>query len=118
MAFPRFYAAFVLVLCFVRVFRNRWSVYQSANTLSKIVLGRIFQESRYRPCLSDVRRVKIGQFDTSANFSGETVKQIVEDDANTSEIAVEEVCLFEERKMEFDQVGSSARASFAELNGT
>lgn len=91
-------------------------VYQSANTLSSIVLGRIFEESRCRPCLSDVRRVKVGQFDTSANFSGEAVKQIVEDDANTSEIVVEEACLFEERKVEFDQVESSARASFR-LNG-
>lgn len=91
-------------------------VYQSANTLSRIVLGRIFEESRCRPCLSDVRRVKVGQFDTSANFSGEAVEQIVEDDANTSEIVVEEVCLFEERKVEFDQVESSARASLR-LNG-
>lgn len=66
--------------------------------------------------MSDVRRVKVGQFDTSTNFSGEAVKQIVEDDANTSEIVVEEACLFEERKVEFDQVESSARASFR-LNG-
>ena len=62
--------------------------------------------------MSDVQRVEvIGRYylHAFANSAGESVKQIVQDDANALKTRFGEVCLFEAREMEFKQVESSTR---------
>lgn len=51
--------------------------------------------------------LKLYRLTRSRNSSGESVKQIVEDDGNASKIVLKEVCLFKAGEMEFEQVESS-----------